>query len=114
MPPELRDEGAAFRVENEVGRALDVRPLAEILALGAEDLDAIILAVADIDAAVGAHRDAVGEIELAGPGSRDAPGALALPRRREAVDAAVAVPVADVEIALGADGQVGRPIERIR
>src|SRR5712692_11541359 len=114
MPPELRDEGAAFRVEDEVGRALDVRPLAEILALGAEDLDAIVLAVADEDPAVGGHGDAVGEIELAGPGSRDAPGALALARRREAVDAAIAIAVADVEIALGPDGQVGRAIERIR
>src|SRR5712692_8048105 len=91
VPPQLGDEGAALGVEDEVGRTLGVRPLAQILALGAEDLDAIVLAVADEDPAVGSHGDAVGQIERAGARARHAPGALALARRREAVDTAVAV-----------------------
>src|SRR5947208_6014161 len=44
VPPQLGDEGPALGVEDEVGRALRVRPRAETLAFGAEDLGAIALA----------------------------------------------------------------------
>src|SRR4029077_18583379 len=52
VPPQLGDVGPALRVEHEVSRPLGVRPLAEILAVRAEDLDAVVLAVANEDAAV--------------------------------------------------------------
>src|SRR5687768_5489399 len=46
VPPQLGDVRASLRVEDEMRGALGVRPLAEVLAVGAEDLDAVVLAVA--------------------------------------------------------------------
>src|SRR5438046_10271737 len=46
VPPELGDVRASLLVEDDVGGALRVGPLREILAVGAEDLDAIAPAVA--------------------------------------------------------------------
>src|SRR5919106_1225741 len=60
VPPELGDVGAPLRVENEMGRALGGGPFRQVLAVGAEDLDAIVLAVADEDAPVGGDGDAMG------------------------------------------------------
>src|SRR4029453_13371918 len=110
-PPELRDVRAALRVEHEVGRTLGVGPLREVLAVRTEDLDAIILAIAHEDPAVGRGGDAVGQVELARAFARDAPGLLQLPTRREGRDAAVAVAVRDVQITLRPDGQVRGAIE---
>jgi hypothetical protein len=112
VPPQLGNVGASLRVEHEVGRALRVGPLAQILAVGTEDLDAIVLAVAHEHTAVGGDGDAVGDEELAGALARRAPRALELAGRRELVHAAVAVAVGDVEIALWADRQIRGPVER--
>src|SRR5919108_3870093 len=75
VPPELGHVGASGRVEDEVRRPLRVGPLAQILAVGAEDLDAVALAVADEDAAVGVDGDTVRDVELAGAGAGLAPRA---------------------------------------
>src|SRR5215813_3397711 len=93
VPPQFGDVGAALGIEHDVGRPLGVRPLAQVLAVRAEDLDAVALAVAHEDAPVRRGADAVGEIELARPRAGHAPRALALPARRELMDAAVAVAV---------------------
>src|SRR5687768_13365459 len=65
LPPELGDVCAPLGVEHEVRRAARVRPLAEVLAIRTEDLDAVVLPVAHEDPAVGVHRDAVRQEELA-------------------------------------------------
>src|SRR5262252_5593564 len=93
-------------------RPLGVRPLAQVLAVRAEDLDAVVLAIAHEDAPVHRHRDAVGQEELAGPAPRRAPGALELARGRVLMHATVAVAIGDVEIALWSYRKVGRPVER--
>src|SRR5262245_18256865 len=95
LPPELRHVRAALAVEDDVCRAPGVGPLREVLAVRAEDLDAIVLAIAHEDAAVGSHRDAVGQEELAGALPRHAPRPLQLAAWREEVNAAVAVAVRD-------------------
>src|SRR5262249_31387439 len=104
VPPELGDISAALAVEHDVGRALGVPPFGEVLAVGAEDLDPIVLPVADEDAPVGGGGDAVRQVELAGSDAGDTPGLFELTGRREPVHPAVAVPVGDVEIAPGPDG----------
>src|SRR2546425_392070 len=114
VPPQLGDVGAALRVEHEVRGALGVRPLREVLALGAEDLDAIVLAVADEDAAIRVDGDAMRQVELARPGARYAPGLLELAGRREAMHPTVAVPIGDIEVAPRTDGQIRGPVERAR
>src|SRR5882672_6058283 len=85
LPPELRDVGTALRVEHDVGRAARIGPLREVAAVGIEDLDAVVLAVADEDASVGGHGDAVGQEEFARALTRHAPRALQLAGRRELV-----------------------------
>src|SRR5437867_3469701 len=112
LPPELRDVGAPGAVEHDVRRAARVGPLGQVLAVGAEDLDAVVLAVADEDAAVGGDGDAVGEEELARPLTGHAPRPLELARGREEVDAAVAVAVGHVELTLRPDREIRRPVER--
>src|SRR5205814_6849489 len=82
-PPQLGDVDAAGRVEPDLGRALDVAPLLDEGALSCEDLDPAVLAVGDQDAAVGGHRDAVGQVELARAGAGLAPRMHELAGRRE-------------------------------
>ena len=113
VPPELGDVGAALIVEHQVGGALGVGPLREVLAVGAEDLDAVVLPVADEDAPVRGGRDAVGQVELAGPGAGHAPRALPLSVGAELVHAAVAVPVGHVEIALRAHRDIRGAVEAV-
>src|SRR5262249_25707832 len=64
LPPELGDVRTPLSVEHEVRRTARVGPLGEVLAVRAEDLDAVVLAVAHEDATVGVHGDPVGEEEL--------------------------------------------------
>src|SRR4029453_1822579 len=111
LPPEPRYVCATLAVEDDVRRAPGVGPLREVLAVRAENLDAIVLAIAHEDAAVGGHRDAVGQEELAGALARHTPRPLQLAAGREEVHAAVAVAVRDVEIAPRADRKVRRPVE---
>src|SRR5262249_23210621 len=96
------------------GGPLGLGPLAQVLAVGAEDLDAVGLAIAHPHAPVGRASDAVRQPELARAVAGLAPRALELPGRRKDVHARIAVAVRDVEIALGTYGDVGRPVERAR
>src|SRR5258706_983136 len=57
VPREFGHVGAAERIEGEVRRPLRVRPLAQILAARAEDLDPVALTVPHEDAAFGIHPD---------------------------------------------------------
>src|SRR6478735_7229392 len=93
-------------------RPLRVRPLAQILTIRTEDLNAIAFAVADINASFGINRDAVRKIELSRPLARLAPRSLQLAFRREDMDAGVAVSVADVDVAVGPDSDIRRTVER--
>src|SRR5688572_16015409 len=112
IPPELGHVRAARAVEHDVRRALDVRPLLQELALGAEDLDPIVLAIAHEHAAVGGDADTVRQHEFPRALARRAPRALELAGRREAMHAAVAIPIGDVQVTVRRDGDVRGPIER--
>src|SRR5262245_1380823 len=113
VPPQLGDVRAPLGVEDQVGGSLRIGPLGEVLAVRAEDLDAIVLAVADEDPAVRGGRDAVREIELTGAGAGHAPRALPLAARAELVHAAVAVAVRDVEITLRPDREIRGTVEAV-
>src|SRR5262249_18096197 len=112
VPPELGDVGAALRIEHDVGGPLRVGPLAQILTVRAEDLNAIVLPIADEDPAVGGRGDAVGQVELPGTLAGHTPRPLELTGWREAMDAAIAVAVRNVEVAVRSHRDVGRAIER--
>ena len=89
-------------------------PLAAELAGEREDLHAVVFAVGDDDGVVAEHGDAVGQAELARVGARLPPRLHERPVRLEAVDARVAVPVGNEDLAVGGvDGHVGRAVERL-
>src|SRR5438874_4127432 len=71
-PDELGDVDAAAG-ENDLRRALNVGDLAHKAPVEIEDLDAVALAVADVDAPVRRHADAVRQHELPRAGPRLAP-----------------------------------------
>src|SRR5207249_7101929 len=98
--PQLAHVGHLLRVEVDVGRPMDIAPLGDELPARVEHLDAAVLPVADVDESLRVDPQAVGQVELAGlllarRAPRREQGAL----RREAMHAAVAVAVRDVEIA---------------
>src|SRR5258705_1374586 len=97
VPRELGHVGAAHRIESEVRRPLRVRPFAQVLAVRAEDLDAIALTVTHKDAAFGIHRDAMRKIELARASTGLSPRSLQLSGGRKSMHAGVAVAVGNID-----------------
>src|SRR5262249_61736912 len=99
---DLTDVEAALgpRLHVETGRPMHVDPLRLELAVAVEYLDAMVLAVGDVDPAVSIAADVVRDVELTGIGTRLAPRAEQRAVRRELVHARVAVPVGHVDVAL--------------
>src|SRR5205814_10633963 len=108
VPPELRHIRTSLSVEDEMRRPLGVGPLREVFAVGAEDLDAVALAITDEHAAVGGHRDPARQVEMVGARSRRAPGSPQRAGRGELVPASVAVTTRDVDVAGRTARHVGR------
>ena len=73
MPPQFRHVGATLRIEHQMRRALRVGPLGQELAVRAENLDAVALAVAHEDAAVSGAGDAMRQMKLPRGAARRAP-----------------------------------------
>src|SRR5271157_1448565 len=88
-------------------------PLPEELAVGIENLNAIILAVAYIDILVGIDANRMGSVELSRPCAALAPFQQELALARELDHAGVAVAVGDEEIAVGQKGDVSGTVERV-
>jgi len=65
----MRDDDLAPAGEGQAGRPLDVVPLPQVAAVGAEDLDPVVLPVGDEQPAVRKQADAMRYPELAGPGA---------------------------------------------
>src|ERR1039458_572607 len=100
----------------ETAGAAELSPLIEEFALRAKDLDAVVGAVADEEAAGGIESQAVGSIELAGGRALLAPGLderAVFGRLHHAGVGVAAVSVGDEDLAVGSDGHGGRLVERI-
>jgi hypothetical protein len=111
--PLLADVGDVLGVEVDVRGLVDVPPLGDEPARSREDLDAAVLAVADVDVVLAIDPQAVGEVKLSGflfPGFP--PGVEQDALAREAVDPAVAVAVRDVQITRRCHHHLGRLVER--
>ena len=108
----LGDENVVIGIDVDVGRANDVVPLIYELTVAGEDLEAIVFAVGDVEAFAAVDEHAVRQVELAGAGAGLAPGLDELASGGEAVDAAVAIAVTDVDFAVGCNGDVGGVVER--
>src|SRR5579864_2914538 len=93
---------------------VQIVPLRLPFAVAVENLDAMVLAVGDVNPAVGVTANIVRDVELAGVGAGLAPGREELAARRVFVDAGVAVAVGDVEeVALRRQSGVGAAVERL-
>src|SRR6516162_233427 len=82
----------------KAGRAVHVVPLPLVFAVAVEHLDAVVLAVGDIDPAIRVTADVVRDVELAGIGAGFAPRHQELAVRRVFVDAGIAIAVGDIDL----------------
>src|SRR5690242_538788 len=104
-------------VDVDSARAAELRPLIEQFAVLVENLDAVVLPVADEQPPLRIHRDRVGNVELAARGALFAPGLDELPLLGEFHDtrgAIAAVSVGDKDVAVRSDDDRGWCIELIR
>ncbi len=92
---------------------MHVVPLRLVFAVAVEHLDAVVLAVGDIDPAIRVAAHIVGDVELAGIGAGLAPCHQQLAVGRIFVDARIAVAVGDVDLALRRQCRVGAAVERL-
>src|SRR5690606_8285544 len=95
----------------EVARHVEPGPLGHESALRVEHLDALILAVGDVDLVATVDGDEMDDGERAGPGSGLPPGAQQRAIGCEAMDAAIAIAVRNVDLAVRREGDAGRHVE---
>src|SRR5712691_3596066 len=91
-------------------------PLVEECSILVEDLDSIVVAVADEQAAVGIHGEGARDVDLAGSRPFLAPGLDELSVLRKLHDARIRVPamsVPDEDVTVGGDQDRGRRIELV-
>src|SRR5579871_5687751 len=113
--PELADEERRLPAATAAERAgpVQIVPLRLVFAVAVEHLYAVVLAVGDIDIAVGVGRDVVHDVELAGIAARLAPAPDQFAVGRELVHAGIAVAVGDIDLALRRQRGVGAAVERL-
>src|SRR5947208_10935088 len=94
-------------------RTMQVLPLGLELTVSIEDLDAVVLAVSNIDPAIGVTADVVNDVEFAFAGAGLTPRQHTLSVGRVFVDPRIAVPVRDIDIALGRQRRVRTAMKRL-
>src|SRR5690242_6890275 len=108
------DVEIAVLTARDVVGAAHAGPLAEEVAVGGEDLDALVRPVGDVELAIIVERDAVRQMELAHAISRLAPRVEEAAVAREAMHAGVAVAVGYIKITVRMPDHLGGVIERPR
>src|SRR2546427_1207650 len=99
--------------DKDILRRAEMGPHAEELPFGSEYLDAIILAVAYIDCALGVELHGVGRVELAGSASGLTPFEQILAVLGKLDYARVAIAIGHIEGAISREGDVGGLIEGV-
>ena len=92
---------------------VQIIPLRLVFAVAVEHLDAVVLAVGDIDPAVGVGCDVVDDVELAGIGARLAPAFHQFAVGGVFVHAGIAVAVRHIDLALRRQRGMGAAMERL-
>src|ERR1700730_8974868 len=98
--PDVADRVTGI-VHVKPARAMQVIPLRLILAVAVEHLDAVVLAVGDIDPAISIGADVVHDVEFAWASAGLAPRLQQLAVGRVFMDASIPEPVGDVDFPLG-------------
>src|SRR3984893_13916331 len=102
----------AVLASRDVVRPAHAGPLAQVVAVRREYLDALVRPVGDVELALGVEGDAVRQVELALAMARRAPRLDEPSVAGKAVHAGVAVAVGHVNVAVGVGDHLGRMIER--
>src|SRR5215469_6676716 len=97
----------------EAARPVQVVPLRLVFSVAVEHLDAVVLAIGDINPAVGVGAYVVHDIELAGAGAGLAPRHQQFAVGREFVNARIAVTVGDVDLAFRGERRVRAAVKRL-
>lgn len=87
-------------------------PLLDEFAVGVKDLDTLILAIPDVDAALIVDGDAVRQIKFAGAGSELSPRLEIIAIAIKLYDARIAVTIGHVNVAVPGEGHVGGLVEQ--
>ena len=99
----------AAAVDDEAAGRAEQRSFLHVVAVGVENLDALVAAVGDVDEAVGVERDRMRQVEFAGAAAALAPAlqvvAVAV-EAQHAVFSLAAVALRDVDVAVRRDGDV--------
>ena len=111
-PPQAGHINQSLAIDENIRRALHVRPLIKILTVGAEKLDAIVLSIGDQYPAIVGDAYPMGEIELSRAGAGFPPGLDQITVCREAVDTRIPISVTDVKIAVGCNGNICGAVKR--
>src|SRR5262249_20704398 len=113
----IRDIDDVVPVDEHAARPAELVPLVEVVAVLIEDLDAIVLPVAEKEPAARIHRDRVRDVDLAGTGTLLAPGLDELAGPVELDDARIgvaAVAVGDEDVAIRRGDDRRRRVELVR
>src|SRR5262245_18227343 len=100
--------------DREPGDSAGRSPLRHETPVCVEDLDALVVAVRHVDAALRVDHQIVRQAELAGSRAPPAPLRQILSVARVLHDACASVPVGHVQVAIGRERDVGRQVERVR
>ncbi len=105
------DPHLVFGRDEDVLGGAEVSPLAQKFAVGIENLDAVILPVADVNRAFGIHGNRMRRVEFTGPGAALAPVENVFSLVRKLHHARISVAIGDIELAGGSESDVRRPVE---
>src|SRR5262245_7576036 len=111
VPGEFGHIDIALSIEGKVGRTLCIGPLLEEFTVRAEYLDSVDFAVAHEYPPVGGNCDTMRQPEMAGTVAGLPPRALQRPAGGKHVNGGITIAGRAVDVALGADGDVGRAVE---
>ena len=112
VPSGVADVDRLILGDVDAKRRPEVLPLAQEVAIRIEDLDAKVLAVANVDEPLFVHGDPVGQVELAFAGTGPAPGLHETPLFGKLHDARV-VAVRDIDLPTGTEADIGGSVEAV-
>jgi len=114
VSPAVRHKHLAFAGQEHAIGPTALFPLGEEFAVSVKYLNAAVVAVADIDLALGVHADRVWQIELSRTFAFFAPLLEQLAVFGVFQDSEIAIAISDVKLAIGGNRDIGWPIIAIR
>src|SRR5271166_500498 len=92
-------------------RITDAGPLLDEVTLGVEDLDALVLAVPNVNSALRVDGDAMRQVEFTNAGSKFSPGFDVISIAVKLYDTGISIAVSDVYMTVLGEGHIGWLVE---